>query len=67
MAARDDAGEPMSDREVRDNVTTMFTAANAAGRASAMVWALHLLDGKPPPRAPCSPASTRCWSPCPRR
>ncbi|MFD7341966.1 cytochrome P450 [Streptomyces violascens] len=47
MTARDDAGEPMSDREVRDNVITMFTAATAAGRASAMVWALHLLDRHP--------------------
>ncbi|MER5748320.1 cytochrome P450 [Streptomyces sp. NPDC002088] len=47
MAARDDAGEPMSDREVRDNVINMFTAATAAGRASAMVWALHLLDRHP--------------------
>ncbi|MCX4907478.1 cytochrome P450 [Streptomyces sp. NBC_00878] len=47
MAARDDVGEPMSDREVRDNVINMFTAATAAGRASAMVWALHLLDRHP--------------------
>ncbi|MER5782575.1 cytochrome P450 [Streptomyces mobaraensis] len=47
LAARDDAGEPMSDREVRDNVINMFTAATAAGRASAMVWALHLLDRHP--------------------
>ncbi|MFI6005266.1 cytochrome P450 [Streptomyces sp. NPDC051366] len=47
MAARDDAGEPMSDREVRDNVINMFTAATAAGPGSIMAWALHLLDRHP--------------------
>ncbi|MFD5798912.1 cytochrome P450 [Streptomyces diastatochromogenes] len=47
LAAHDDADEPMSEREVRENVINMFTAATAAGPASTMAWALHLLDRHP--------------------
>lgn len=47
LAARDEAGQPMSDHEVRENVINIFAAATAPGHASAMVWALHLLDRHP--------------------
>ncbi|MCC5480529.1 cytochrome P450 [Streptomyces barringtoniae] len=47
LAAQDETDEPMSDHEVRENVINMFTAATAAGPASTMVWALHLLDLHP--------------------
>ncbi len=47
LTARDDAGEPMTDHEVRENVINIFAAATAPGHASAMVWALHLLDRHP--------------------
>ncbi|MET9381324.1 cytochrome P450 [Streptomyces sp. NPDC002928] len=47
LAARDDDGEPMSDHEVRENVINIFAAATAPGHASAMAWALHLLDRHP--------------------
>lgn len=47
LTARDDAGDPMTDHEVRENVINIFAAATAPGHASAMVWALHLLDRHP--------------------
>ncbi|MBZ4321422.1 cytochrome P450 [Streptomyces huiliensis] len=47
LTARDDAGDPMADDEVRENVINIFAAATAPGHASAMVWALHLLDRHP--------------------
>jgi len=46
LAARDDAGAPMSERQVRDEVVTMFLAGHETA-ASSLTWALYLLAAHP--------------------
>jgi cytochrome P450 len=46
LAARDDDGEPMSDRQVRDEVLTLFIAGHET-TAAALAWALYELARAP--------------------
>ena len=46
MNARDDAGEAMSDRQLRDEVMTIVLAGHET-TANALAWALHLLARHP--------------------
>ena len=45
-----EGGEPMSDRQVRDEVTTLFLAGHETS-ANALAWALHLLSQNPDAQA----------------
>jgi cytochrome P450 len=47
LAARDDAGAPLSERQIRDEVVTMFLAGHETA-ASSLTWALYLLAAHPP-------------------
>ncbi len=46
LSARDEDGRAMSEREVRDEVLTLFTAGHET-TASALTWALYLLGRHP--------------------
>lgn len=46
LAARDSAGEPLSDRQLRDEIVTLFFAGHETG-AAALAWAVHLLASHP--------------------
>jgi len=46
VGATDAAGQPLSDRQVRDEVVTMFLAGHETGAAS-LSWALYLLAQHP--------------------
>jgi len=47
LAARDDTGAPLSERQIRDEVVTMFLAGHETA-ASSLTWALYLLAAHPP-------------------
>jgi cytochrome P450 len=47
LAAHDGAGAPLSERQVRDEVVTMFLAGHETA-ASSLSWALYLLAAHPP-------------------
>lgn len=46
LAARDENGEPMSDRELRDEMTTLLLAGHET-TATTLAWALHYILGHP--------------------
>lgn len=46
LAARNDAGQPLTDREIRDEVMTVFLAGHET-TALALTWALYLLARNP--------------------
>ncbi|MCX4239272.1 cytochrome P450 [Paraliomyxa miuraensis] len=46
LAVRDEDGEAMSDRQLRDELVTMFVAGNET-TAITMTWLFHLLDQNP--------------------
>ncbi|MFE3196174.1 cytochrome P450 [Nocardia sp. NPDC059240] len=46
LAARDEAGDPLSDAEIQDQVLTLLTAAIGTA-ATSLTWALHLLAHHP--------------------
>ena len=46
LAARSDAGQPLTDREIRDEVMTVFLAGHET-TALALTWALYLLARNP--------------------
>jgi cytochrome P450 len=46
LSARDEAGAPLDDRLIRDEVVTMFLAGHETA-ASSLSWALHLLAQHP--------------------
>jgi cytochrome P450 len=46
LGARDDEGRPMSDKQVRDEVVTLFIAGHET-TASSLAWALYLLARHP--------------------
>ncbi|AUY53115.1 cytochrome P450 [Streptomyces sp. CB01881] len=46
LAARDENGDPLSDKELRDEVVTLFSAGSATV-ATSLAWALHLLSIHP--------------------
>jgi cytochrome P450 len=46
LAARDDEGRPMSDKQVRDEVVTLFIAGHET-TATSLAWALYLLARHP--------------------
>jgi cytochrome P450 len=58
LAARDDAGRPMSDKQVRDEVVTLFVAGHET-TASSLAWSLYLLDRHPAARARASAEAAR--------
>ena len=47
LTARDQAGAPLDERLIRDEVVTMFLAGHETGAAS-LTWALYLLATHPP-------------------
>src|SRR4029079_5019820 len=47
LAARDGAGAPLPERQIRDEVVTMFLAGHETA-ASSLSWALYLLAAHPP-------------------
>jgi cytochrome P450 len=47
LGARDDGGAPLSERQIRDEVVTMFLAGHETA-ASSLTWALYLLAAHPP-------------------
>ena len=47
LAGRDEAGAPLSERQIRDEVVTMFLAGHETA-ASSLTWALYLLAAHPP-------------------
>jgi cytochrome P450 len=46
LAARDEAGQPLTERQIRDEVRTMFFAGHETG-AAALTWAFYLLAKHP--------------------
>jgi cytochrome P450 len=46
LATRDEQGEPLSDRAIRDEVITLFMAGHET-TALTMTWLLSLMDGRP--------------------
>jgi cytochrome P450 len=46
LAARDDAGQPMSERQLRDEVMTLFIAGHET-TANALAWMLYLVSQHP--------------------
>ncbi len=46
LAARDDDGRPMSDKQVRDEIVTLFVAGHET-TATALAWCLYLLGRDP--------------------
>ncbi|HET6983562.1 MAG TPA: cytochrome P450, partial [Myxococcaceae bacterium] len=46
LSARDDAGRPIADRQIRDEIVTMFLAGHETS-ASSLSWTLHLLARHP--------------------
>ncbi len=46
LRARDEQGRPIDERQIRDEVVTMFLAGHETG-AAAISWALYLLAGHP--------------------
>ena len=61
LDARDaDTGRGMSDKQLRDEVVTLFIAGHET-TANALTWTLYLLSQIPTRSA----ASTRRWTPCP--
>jgi len=46
LAARDQSGAPLDDRQIRDEVVTMFLAGHETA-ASSLTWALYLLAAHP--------------------
>ena len=46
FAARDERGEPLSKKQIRDEIVTMFFAGHETGAAS-ISWALYLLAQRP--------------------
>src|SRR5262249_33421696 len=46
LAARDDQGEPLSERQIRDEIVTIFFAGHETG-AAALTWTLYLLACHP--------------------
>ena len=46
MAARDDQGKPLSERQIRDEIVTIFFAGHETG-AAALTWTLYLLASHP--------------------
>jgi cytochrome P450 len=46
LQARDDAGAPMPERQVRDEIVTMFLAGHETA-ASSLTWALYLVAAHP--------------------
>jgi cytochrome P450 len=46
VSARDQFGQPLSDRQIRDEVVTMFFAGHETG-AAALTWAFYLLASHP--------------------
>jgi cytochrome P450 len=46
LSARDDAGRPIGDRQIRDEIVTMFLAGHETS-ASSLSWTLHLLARHP--------------------
>lgn len=49
MAARDDAGHPMTDQQLRDECMTLLLAGHETS-ANALAWTLYLLDQNRPAR-----------------
>lgn len=49
MSARDEAGEPMTDVELRDELMTLLTAGHET-TATAITWALYWIHKQPPVR-----------------
>jgi cytochrome P450 len=50
LAARDEAGQPMTDRELRDELITLLLAGHET-TATALAWALQLVLANPTPLA----------------
>jgi cytochrome P450 len=50
LAARNDAGQPLTDKEIRDEVMTVFLAGHET-TALALTWALYLLAKNPTKQA----------------
>jgi len=50
LAARNDAGQPLTDKEIRDEVMTVFLAGHET-TALALTWALYLLAKNPAKQA----------------
>ncbi|MFJ4776491.1 cytochrome P450 [Streptomyces sp. NPDC088762] len=50
MAARDEAGRPLSPSEVRDEAVTLWAAGHET-TSTALTWSLYLLSGAPEARA----------------
>jgi cytochrome P450 len=46
LAARDDDGQPMTDQQLRDEITTLFAAGHET-TAVALTWTFHLLGRHP--------------------
>src|SRR5262249_47837408 len=46
VSARDECGVPLSERQIRDEVVTMFFAGHETG-AAALTWAFYLLAAHP--------------------
>ncbi|HEY1416753.1 MAG TPA: cytochrome P450, partial [Myxococcaceae bacterium] len=46
LSARDEAGRPIDDRQIRDEIVTMFLAGHETS-ASSLSWTLHLLARHP--------------------
>jgi cytochrome P450 len=46
VSARDQSGQPLSERQIRDEVVTMFFAGHETG-AGALTWAFYLLASHP--------------------
>src|SRR4029453_13353420 len=56
VSARDDTGRPLAERQIRDEIVTMFFAGHETG-AAALSWAFYLLASHPE----CADKAIREW------